>query len=136
MKPLLALLFCTTAFAEGPELKNVVLTENLEHPPKLEMCMRKIFPFEVKRFVGPVLSADKLRVDYGAIAADGSRFNWRFRPGHGAIWRPFLYETPSGSAVGVATASMYATTEIVPSSAAKKPIAVDVTPCEAHFRNH
>lgn len=133
MGPLLAL-WIVQAFAADAVIRNVVLTENLEHPPNLEICMRKIFPFEVKRFVGPNLSPDKLRVDYAAIASDGAHFTWRFRPGPGAQWRPFLYDAPWGSAVGVAAESMYAASEIVPFETNRPPIAVDVRPCEAHFR--
>lgn len=112
----------------------VVLTENLEHPPRLESCMKKIFPFPVKRFVGPILADDRLYVDYAAVGSDGVRYKWRFRPAIGAAWRPFLYQGPEGTAVGVSTKAMIPISEVVPEERWRMPIAVDTNPCETHFR--
>jgi len=122
------------ARADDAPIPNAILTENLEHPRKLEQCMKKIFPFPVKRFVGPMLADDKLRTDYAAIAEDGGRYIWRFRPALNALWKAFLYEGPNGSAVGVSTTAMVPMGEIIPPEKWNIPIAIDLRPCAQHFR--
>jgi hypothetical protein len=133
--PALLGFLATTALADVAPIRNVVLTENLAHPPKLEICMKKVFPKGVTRFVGPIVAPDRLRVDYAAVGTDGAVYTWRFRPAIGASWRPFLYEDSLGTAVGVATTAMMPVAEIVPPERWRMPIAVDVRPCEAHFRS-
>ena len=130
------LLLCaaaTTSPADDTLLRDVVLTENLAAPPRLERCMKRIFPHPVRRFVGPVLSADRLRVDYAAVEPDGVRYVWRFRPANGAIWRPFLYDTATGPLVGVSTTAMQPLADLVPEERWRAGTAIDLRPCASTF---
>jgi hypothetical protein len=119
--------------ADDTPLRDVTLSENLADPPALERCMKRIFPHPVVRFVGPVLSADRLRVDYAVVSTNGVRYVWRFRPAIGATWKPFLYDRASGTAVGVKTTSMLPAAEIVPDERWRAATPVDLRPCAAHF---
>lgn len=124
----------SSAYGDGKPIANAIVTENLEHPPKLLQCMQKLFPFPVKRFVGPMISHDRLRADFAAVDEDGGRFVWRFRPALGSRWKPFLYDGPGNtSAVGGSTTAMVRQSEVVPPDATRSPLLVDLTPCEAHL---
>lgn len=132
---LAAALALLPAFVTAAEpLPRAVLAEDLRHPPRLEACMLKLYPFRVSRFVGPRLSDDRIYVDYLAIGSQG-RSTWRFRSsGHGRF-RAFVYDLPGGgSAVGAYTEELDPISEVVPKQRGRAALAVDLTPCAAFLK--
>ncbi len=134
MKTILLAVFLSVS-ALSAEIKNPILTQDLQHTPRLLACMKGLLNLDVRGFHGPFFGTtteglkDRAMAIYIVRGKNLEKYYWHFQAGRGSEFMSFGYDTPQGLAFGMHGLTMETMSVLTDRPYGTVISQVELTPC-------